>query len=105
MILLTNGDSWTQGDSPSQTLNWNATKTLDWYDIVPHFGNALMSPDNRIFKSEKNTRISYKFYDKVQKGYLKIAKSNSKSYKLIDSNLDQKKNEKIIKDKIDKLIK
>lgn len=63
MILLTNGDSWTQGDSPSQTLNWNATKTLDWYDIVPHFGNALMSPDNRIFKSEKNTRISYKFYD------------------------------------------
>ena len=31
MILLTNGDSWTQGDSPAQTPNWEATKTLDWY--------------------------------------------------------------------------
>ena len=39
MILLTNGDSWTQGDSPAQTLNWEAKKTLDWYDIVPFFGN------------------------------------------------------------------
>ena len=39
MILLTNGDSWTQGDSPSQTINWNATKSLDWYDIIPHFGD------------------------------------------------------------------
>ena len=29
MILLTNGDSWTQGDSPAQTINWEATKTLD----------------------------------------------------------------------------
>ena len=34
MILLTNGDSWTQGDSPAQDLNWKATKSLDWYDIV-----------------------------------------------------------------------
>ena len=45
------------------------------------------------------------FYDKVQKGYLKIAKSNPKSYKIINSNLDQKKNEILIKDQIDKLIK
>ena len=50
-------------------------------------------------------KFKLNFYDKVQKGYLKIAKSNSKSYKLIDSNLDQKKNEKLIKDLIDKLIK
>ena len=48
---------------------------------------------------------SLNFYDKVQKGYLKIAKSNPKSYKIINSNLDQKKNEKLIKDQIDKLIK
>ena len=40
MILLTNGDSWTQGDSPSQTLNWEAEKTLDWYDIIPNFGDS-----------------------------------------------------------------
>ena len=45
------------------------------------------------------------FYDKVQKGYLKIARSNPKSYKIINSNLDQKKNEKLIKDIIDKLVK
>ena len=49
--------------------------------------------------------IKLNFYDKVQKGYLKIAKTNPKLYKLIDSNLDQKTNEKIIKDQIDKLIK
>ena len=28
MILLTNGDSWTQGDSPAQTLNWKAKKNF-----------------------------------------------------------------------------
>ena len=31
------------------------------------------------------------FYNKVQKGFLKLAKSNKKSYKIIDSNLDIKK--------------
>ena len=50
-------------------------------------------------------KFKLNFYDKVQKGYLKIAKSNPKSYKIINSNLDQKKNEILIKDQIDKLIK
>jgi len=54
MILLTNGDSWTQGDSPAQDLNWEATKTLDWYDIISHFGEPADQCDNR---------IRYKFYD------------------------------------------
>ena len=40
MILLTNGDSWTQGDSPAQDVNWEAKKSLDWYDIIPHFGSS-----------------------------------------------------------------
>ena len=31
------------------------------------------------------------FYNKVQKGFLKLAKSNKRSYKIIDSNLDIKK--------------
>ena len=53
MILLTNGDSWTQGDSPAQTPNWEATKTLDWYDIIPNFGD----------ETECSQRILYKFYD------------------------------------------
>ena len=54
MILLCNGDSWTQGDAPSQTINWKATKTLDWYDIIPHFGDESNKCDRR---------ITYKFYD------------------------------------------
>jgi hypothetical protein len=54
MILLTNGDSWTQGDSPAQTLNWKAKKTLDWYDIIPNFGRVNV-------KTQKDKW--YKFYD------------------------------------------
>ena len=53
MILLCNGDSWTQGDSPAQTPNWEATKTLDWYDIIPDFGDGI----------PRSQRILYKFYD------------------------------------------
>lgn len=53
MILLCNGDSWTQGDSPAQTINWEATKTEDWYDIVPNFG----------YTNEHAKHILYKFYD------------------------------------------
>ena len=45
------------------------------------------------------------FYKKVQKGFLKLAKSNKKSYKIIDSNLDIKKNEDLIINQIKKLIK
>ena len=71
----------------------------------------IVSKKNLIYRLRKRKSLNrydkfkLKFYDKVQKGYLKIAKSNSKSYKLINSNLDQKKNEKIIKVQIDKLIK
>ena len=50
-------------------------------------------------------KFKLNFYDKVQKGYLKIAKSKPKSYKIINSNLNQKKNEKLIKNIIDKLVK
>ena len=45
------------------------------------------------------------FYNKVQKGFLKLAKSNKKSYKIIDSNLDIKKNEDLILNQLKKLIK
>ena len=38
MILLCNGDSWTQGDSPAQQINWKAKPNLDWYNIIPDFG-------------------------------------------------------------------
>ena len=45
------------------------------------------------------------FYNKVQKGFLKLAKSNKSSYKIIDSNLDIKINEDLIINQIKKLIK
>ncbi len=44
------------------------------------------------------------FYDKVQKGFLKIAK-NKKNYQIINSNLKIEFNKKIVIKKIDKLIK
>ena len=45
------------------------------------------------------------FYNKVQKGFLKISKSNKKFYKIIDSNIDIKKNENLIINQLKKLIK
>ena len=50
-------------------------------------------------------QFDMKFYYKVQKGFLKLAKSNKKSYKIIDSNLDIKINEDLIINQIKKLIK
>ena len=65
MILFTNGDSWTQGDSPAQTPNWEATKTEDWYDIVPNFGTLDIHDDiiYNLNKGNPDTRVLYKFYD------------------------------------------
>ena len=45
------------------------------------------------------------FYNKVQNGFLKLSKFNKKSYKIIDSNLDIKKNEDLIINQLKKLIK
>ena len=50
-------------------------------------------------------QFNINFYNKVQKGFLKLAKLNRKSYKIIDSNLDIKKNEDLIINQIKKLIK
>jgi len=44
------------------------------------------------------------FYQKVQKGYLKLSKKNKKSYLVINSNLDIVKNKSLILEKINKLI-
>ena len=44
------------------------------------------------------------FYNKVQNGFLKIAKKNKRKYKIIDSNLDIEKNQNKIIHIIDKLL-
>ena len=49
-------------------------------------------------------KFNYTFYDKVQKGFIKIFNKNPKKYMKIDSNLGIDHNEKIILNKIDNLI-
>ena len=50
-------------------------------------------------------KFDMNFYNKVQNGFLKLANTKRKSYKIIDSNLDIKSNEKFILNKIDRLIR
>tara|TARA_B100000963_G_scaffold347558_1_gene354022 strand:+ start:267 stop:881 length:615 start_codon:yes stop_codon:yes gene_type:complete len=50
-------------------------------------------------------QFNMSFYNKVQNGFIKLAKSNKKFYKIIDSNLDIKKNEDLILNQLNKLIK
>jgi dTMP kinase len=62
---------------------------------------------NRLLKRKKLNRydkFNSNFYDKVQKGFIKILKRNPKKYMKIDSNLLINYNEKIILNKIDNLI-
>ena len=61
----------------------------------------------RLVKRKKLNRydkFNSKFYDKVQKGFIKILKRRPKKYMKIDSNLNVALNEKIILDKINDLI-
>ena len=67
---------------------------------------------NNLLKRLKNRKslnrydqFDMNFYKKVQKGFLKLAKLNKRSYKIIDSNLDIKKNEDLIINQLKKLIK
>jgi dTMP kinase len=50
-------------------------------------------------------KFDMSFYNKVQKGFIKISNVNKKKYQLVNSNLDIKKNEQLILNTIDQLIK
>ena len=50
-------------------------------------------------------KFDMNFYNKVQKGFLKLSNKNKRKYKIIDSNLEIKNNEKLIINTINKLIK
>ena len=50
-------------------------------------------------------KFKMSFYNKVQNGFLKLSKKQKNKYQLINSNLDIDKNEKLILNKIDRLIK
>ena len=49
-------------------------------------------------------KFNYKFYSKVQKGFLKLSRGNKRKYQIINSNLDINLNKSLILKKIDKLI-
>ncbi len=49
-------------------------------------------------------KFNYKFYQRVQNGFLKIFNNKKKKYKLINSNLEIHKNTTLILEKIKKLI-
>ena len=62
----------------------------------------------RLKKRNKLNRydtFNVKFYKKVQKGFLTLAKKKPNKYKIINSNLDMKINKDIILKKINELIK
>ena len=50
-------------------------------------------------------KFKMSFYNKVQNGFIRLSKKQKKKYLLINSNLEINKNEKLILNKIDKLIK
>ena len=50
-------------------------------------------------------KFKMSFYNKVQKGFLDLSKKQKNKYQLINSNLDINNNEKLILNKIDRLIK
>ena len=50
-------------------------------------------------------KFKMSFYNKVQNGFLKLSKGQKNKYQLINSNLKIHKNEKLILNRIDKLIK
>ena len=70
----------------------------------------LVNQDNmkkRLMKRNNLNRydkFNYSFYEKVQKGFVKILKKNPKKYMQIDSNQNIDHNEKIILNKIKNLI-
>jgi len=50
-------------------------------------------------------KFDMNFYSKVQKGFIKLSKTNKRNYQIINSNLDIKKNETSIIEHINQLIK
>ena len=49
-------------------------------------------------------KFNYKFYKKVQDGFIKLSKKNKRKYLIINSNLDKIENKRLIIDQINKLI-
>ena len=92
-----------------KTINFINNQLLQNFKINLTFLN-IVSIDNMILRLKKRKKLNrydkfdINFYKKVQNGFLKIAKKNSKAYKIIDSNLSIESNKKTIIDIVKKLI-
>ena len=71
----------------------------------------LVSKKNLLLRLKKRKKLNrydrfdIRFYNRVQKGFLKIAKLKYRSYQIINSNLEIKKNQDIVINQVQKLIK
>mgnify|MGYP001204905135 CR=1 FL=1 len=96
------------------SVNVNIIKTLNKYllkNIKVDFTFLNIVNEKNLYTRLKKRnslnrydRFSMAFYNKVQNGFIKLSKLKKNKYKLINSNLNIKENEKLILNKIDKLI-
>ena len=96
-------------------INMKFIKTINKFllkNIKVNFTFLNIVNKKNLFQRIKNRKslnrydqFDMNFYNKVQKGFLKLATLNKNTYKIIDSNLDIKKNEDLIINQIKKLIK
>ena len=66
--------------------------------------NNMIKRLNKRKKLNRYDKFNSTFYDRVQKGFLRIAKKNKSKYLIIDSNSDIKMNKKKIIEKLNKII-
>jgi dTMP kinase len=93
----------------------NIIKTLNKYllkDIKVNFTFLnLVNKKNLYYRLKQRKSLNrydkfdMNFYNKVQKGFIKLSISNKKKYQLINSNLSKKNNEQLVLSIIDRLIK
>ena len=76
--------------------------TFTFLNIVSK--NNLIKRINKRKILNRYDKFSYSFYEKVQKGYLKLSKRNKRKYLIINSNLDKEKNKLLIIKKVNQLI-
>ncbi len=82
---------------------------LDNFKIDFTFLN-IVNKKNMVIRLKKRRslnrydKFNYHFYQKVQKGYLKLSKKSKNKYQIVNSNLDIKKNESLIIKQVNQLI-
>ena len=96
-------------------VNKNLIKLLNKFllnNIKVNFTFLNLVNNKNLFKRLKKRKslnrydkFDMNFYNKVQKGFIKLSNENKKKYQIIDSNLEIKNNEKLILNTINRLIK